>query len=352
MKNILNHLFTFNTLTKEEACKALLGIGKGYYKPAEVAAFMTAFQMRSITVDELAGFQEAMLRLCIPVDLAAYDVMDVCGTGGDGKDTFNISTLSAFVVAGAGQRVAKHGNHGVSSAVGSSTILEYLGYQFTSDYELLQYSIEKAGICFLHAPLFHPAMKQVAPIRRELGIKTFFNLLGPLVNPALPKKQLVGAYSLDVARLYGYLLQQQGGQFMVLHALDGYDEVSLTGTFKTITAHSEQLWTPEQLGLGQTKAAELAGGRSIRESAQIFMDVLNNEATTAQTEVVIANAAMALFAAGQATSVIECVDMARESLMSGRALRCFKQGMAATKPAKLLAGWSHYAATNQFAVAA
>ena len=266
--------------------------------------------------------------LCLPVDLAAYDPMDLCGTGGDGKDTFNISTLSSFVVAGAGQRVAKHGNHGVSSLVGSSTVMEHLGYRFTNDVGELQRKMETAGICFLHAPLFHPAMKNVAPIRKELGVKTFFNVLGPMINPARPQKQLVGVFSLELARLYAYLYQQTDKQFMILHALDGYDEISLTGAFKVISNQSEQVLEPQQLGLETLTAASLAGGQTLDESAQIFMNVLNDEATAAQKQVVLANSAMALLAAGKANSHEEAVALGRESLESGKALMCFKKLIA------------------------
>jgi anthranilate phosphoribosyltransferase len=283
--------------------------------------------MRSLHVEELEGFRDAMLELCLPVDLSAYDPMDLCGTGGDGKDTFNISTLSSFVVAGAGQRVAKHGNHGVSSLVGSSTVMEHLGYTFTNDVGELQRKMETAGICFLHAPLFHPAMKNIGPIRKELGVKTFFNVLGPMVNPAQPQKQLVGVFSLELARLYAYLYQQTDKRFMILHALDGYDEISLTGAFKVISNRTEQVLEPKHLGMTTLTADSLAGGRTIDESASIFMNVLNNEATPAQKQVVLANSAMALLAAGQIENRDDAVSMARESLESGRALGCFRKLM-------------------------
>jgi anthranilate phosphoribosyltransferase len=304
-------------------CLKVIGIGRGDYNPAQVAAFMTVYMMRSIRVEELEGFRDAMLELCLPVDLSAYDAMDVCGTGGDGKDTFNISTLSAFVVAGAGQRVAKHGNHGVSSLTGSSTVMEKLGYRFTNDVGELERSIETAGLCFLHAPLFHPAMKNVGPIRKELGVKTFFNLLGPMVNPAQPKKQLVGVFSLELARLYAYLYQQTDKQFMVLHSLDGYDEISLTGPFKAISNKTENLMTPADLGFEQVTAASLSGGETAEDAARIFLNVLNNEATFAQTQAVLANAAMALFTAGKVDNPTDAVAMARESLESGRAKGVF-----------------------------
>lgn len=328
MKQILNHLFEYKTLSKEQAKQVVIGIGRGEYNPAQVASFLTVYMMRSMRVEELEGFRDAMLELCLPVDLTAYDAMDVCGTGGDGKDTFNISTLSAFVVAGAGQRVAKHGNHGVSSLTGSSTVMERLGYRFTADVGELQRKIETAGICFLHAPLFHPAMKNVGPIRRELGVKTFFNVLGPMVNPAQPQKQLVGVFSLELARLYAYLYQQTGKQFMIVHALDGYDEISLTGAFKLITNHTEQVLQPAALGLETLDARALAGGETADDSARIFMNVLNNTATSAQKQVVLANSAMALRAAGRANTNEEAVAQARESLDSGKALASFKQLMA------------------------
>jgi len=328
MKEILNHLFEHKTLSKEQAKYTLLGISRGDYNTVQFASFLTVYMMRSIRVEELEGFRDAMLELCLPIDLSAYDPMDLCGTGGDGKDTFNISTLSAFVVAGAGQRVAKHGNHGVSSMCGSSTVMEYLGYKFTNDIGELERRIESAGICFLHAPLFHPAMKNVAPIRRDLGVKTFFNVLGPMVNPAKPQKQLVGVFNLELARLYAYLYQQTDKQFMILHSLDGYDEVSLTGSFKVITNHTEQLLNPSALGLDTQTPESLSGGETVEESAQIFMNVLKNEATDAQKQAVLANAAMGLLATDRATSREEAVALARESIDSGRALGCFTKLVA------------------------
>jgi anthranilate phosphoribosyltransferase len=324
MKHILSHLFEYKALSKEQSKDVLIGISTGKYSNSEIAAFLTIYAMRSITVEELEGFRDAMLELCLAIDLSAYDPIDVCGTGGDGKDTFNISTLSCFVVAGAGQKVAKHGNHGVSSLCGSSTVLEYLGAKFTNDKDYLERKINEAGVCFLHAPLFHPAMKNVAPVRRELGIKTFFNMLGPMVNPVSPKKQLVGVFSLELARLFAYLYQQTDKQFLVLHALDGYDEVSLTGAFKIITAHSEQILTPAHLGLQTLRADELSGGKTVEDSAKIFMNVLNNTATAAQKQAVMANAALALYCANPGSSLEDSVAAARESLDSGNALRSFK----------------------------
>ena len=325
MKQTLQHLLNHQTLSKTEAHETLLGIGKGEFNPSQIASFLTVFAMRGITIDELSGFREAMLELCVAIDLSAFDPMDVCGTGGDGKDTFNISTLSAFVVAGAGQRVAKHGNHGVSSAVGSSTVLEHLGIKFTNDKDYLTRKIENAGLCYLHAPLFHPAMKYVAPIRKELGIKTFFNMLGPIINPAFPQKQLAGVFSLELARLYAYLLQETNQNYLILHGLDGYDEISLTGDFKMISRKTEQILTPQDLGFTVLKASELSGGDTLEDSAKIFVNVLENKSTAAQKNVVLANAGMALKAAKPAFSIEEAIATACESLESGRALDCFKK---------------------------
>lgn len=325
MKSILTQLFNYKSLTKEQAREVLTKIGTGEYTSTQIAAFLTVYAMRSITVEELEGFRDALLELCEKVDLSDFDPIDVCGTGGDGKDTFNISTLSCFVIAGAGQNVAKHGNHGVSSSCGSSTVMEHLGIHFTNNQDLLKRQVEQSGVCFLHAPLFHPALKNVGPVRRELGIKTFFNMLGPMVNPAFPKKQLVGVFSLELARLYAYLYQQTDKKFLILHALDGYDEISLTGDFKIITPQSEQVVSPQALGLHTVRAEELSGGKTVEDSARIFLNVLNNTATLPQKEAVIANSAMALYCADTRRSFSEAVAAARESLETGKALDRFKK---------------------------
>lgn len=325
MKEVLNELFEYKSLTKERAREILVNLAQGAYNPSQMAAFLTVFMMRSITVEELEGFRDAMLDLCVALDLKKYDAIDLCGTGGDGKDTFNISTLASFVVAGAGQNVAKHGNNGVSSICGSSNLLAHFGYEFTNDKDKIERSIAESGICFLHAPLFHPAMKNVAPIRKELGVKTFFNMLGPMVNPAFPEKQLVGVFSLELARLYGYLYQRSGKQFVILHSLDGYDEVSLTGGFKMITNRGEKVLYPDDLGLSTVKASELMGGKTIEDSAAIFLKVIKGEGTRAQTEAVLANAGLALYVGKQLSSVKEGVQMARESLDSGRAFQTFRK---------------------------
>jgi anthranilate phosphoribosyltransferase len=323
MKHILNELIDHRSLTKDTARQVLVDLTSGKYNQSQTTAFMTVYMMRSITVDELQGFRDAMLELCLP---AKFDqpVMDVCGTGGDGKNTFNISTLSSFVVAAAGQPVAKHGNYGVSSACGSSNLLEHFGYKFTNDIDQLKRTLDRANICFMHAPLFHPAMKNVAPIRKELGVKTFFNMLGPMVNPAFPKRQLVGVFSLELARQYGYLYQNTDKDFVILHSIDGYDEVSLTCPVKYFSNKGERLATPADLGLPQLKYEDLRGGDTVEESAKVFMRVLEGQGTVAQNSAVIANAGMALFAGHQNEGIPAAMAKARESLESGKALKAFK----------------------------
>jgi anthranilate phosphoribosyltransferase len=324
MKEILNHLFEHKTLSKSEATEILKNIALNKYNNSQIAAFMTVYLMRSITVEELEGFRDAMLELCIGLDLNAYNPIDLCGTGGDGKNTFNISTLASFVVAGAGQAVAKHGNYGVSSACGSSNVLEYFGIKFTSDKDSIEKQLDQANICILHAPLFHPALKNVAPIRRELGVKTFFNMLGPMVNPAFPKNQMVGVFSLELARLYAYLYQQTDKNFSIVHSLDGYDEISLTSDFKVFSRNEDILTQVESLNTEKLSLEQISGGDTIEESAQIFMNVLKNEGTHPQKSVVIANASMALKTSQPHKTLTECIGMATESLESGKALQAFE----------------------------
>jgi anthranilate phosphoribosyltransferase len=324
MKTILNELIDHQPLTKETAREVLIELASGKYNPSQMSSFMTVYMMRNITLQELQGFRDAMLELCIPVKFDE-PVMDVCGTGGDGKNTFNISTLSSFVVAAAGQPVAKHGNYGVSSACGSSNVLEYFGYKFTNDVYELKRSLDRANICFMHAPLFHPAMKNVAPIRKELGVKTFFNMLGPMVNPALPKKQLVGVFSLELARQYGYLYQHTDKEFVVLHTLGGYDEISLTGPFKYFFNGGEQLCEPSDVGLPQVMQEDLSGGETVEESAKIFMNILEGKGTTQQNATVIANAGMALYCANQQEGLDKALAKAKEVLEAGKALASFKK---------------------------
>lgn len=324
MKQILNHLFEHKTFTHGQSKEILTAIAQGKYNNSQMAAFMTAYCMRSITVNELEGFRDAMLELCLPVDLEAGEVIDLCGTGGDGKDTFNISTLASFVVAGAGYKVAKHGNYGVSSGCGSSNVMEFLGAKFTNDTDTLKTNIDKANICFLHAPLFHPAMKTVAPIRRELGVKTFFNMLGPLVNPARPKNQLVGVFNLELARIYAYLYQKSDKRYTILNALEGYDEVSLTCDFKTFSADGEKINSIEELGFERLSPKDILGGSSISESADIFLEVLNAEATSAQQNVVLCNAALAIKTINPEKTFADSFYEAEEALISKKALKSFK----------------------------
>jgi anthranilate phosphoribosyltransferase len=278
--------------------------------------------MRNISLQELEGFKEALLELCIKIDLSEYNAIDLCGTGGDNKDTFNISTLSAFVTAGAEVNVTKHGNYGVSSSCGSSNVLEYLGIKFSNNFDFLRKSIEKCGICILHAPLFHPAMKHVAPIRKELGLKTFFNILGPLVNPSFPKNQIVGVYSLELARLYSYLFQKTKKNYAIIHSLDGYDEISLTGATKIISRKEENVYEPKDMGLTRSNPKSISGGNSIKESAEIFMNILNNKGTNSQNEVIFANSGLAISTA-LGISLNEGIEKAKESLFSNQALKTF-----------------------------
>lgn len=324
MKETLNRLINHERLSKADARSILVNIAKGSYNPSQIAAFLTVYMMRSISIDELEGFRDALLELCLAVDLSDFNPIDLCGTGGDGKDTFNISTLASFVTAGAGVPVAKHGNYGVSSKCGSSNVLEFLGITFSNDADFLKKSMDAAGICVLHAPLFHPAMKNVAPIRRDLSVKTFFNMLGPMVNPAFPKNQMVGVFSLELARMYGYLYQNTDINFTIVHSLDGYDEISLTGLAKTISNNTEGTLAPEDFGLKSVKKSDIIGGESIAESAQTFMNILQGRGTDAQVNVVCANAGLAL-ATAQNSPPLAGFEKAKESLLSGKALGAFKK---------------------------
>ena len=324
MKIILNRLINHDILTKADAKQVLVNIAKGEYNTSQIAAFLTVYMMRSITIEELEGFRNALLELCLAIDLSEYNPIDLCGTGGDGKDTFNISTLASFVTAGAGVKVTKHGNYGVSSKCGSSNVMEFLGIRFSNEADFLKKSIDEAGICVLHAPLFHPAMKNVAPIRRELAVKTFFNMLGPMVNPAFPKNQMVGVFNLELARMYGYLYQKTDKNFTVLHALDGYDEISLTGATKTISNTSEGILNPADFGVTNVRQDQITGGETIEESARIFMDILEGKGTEAQNNVVCANAGIAI-ATVNGLSVKEGFESAKDSLLSGKGLKALNK---------------------------
>ena len=319
MKTTLNRLINHEVLTKEEAKIILVNISTGQYNTSQISAFLTVYMMRSITIEELAGFREALLELCIPVDFSQYNTIDLCGTGGDGKNTFNISTLASFITAGAGIKVAKHGNYGVSSISGSSNVMESLGIKLTSDKDFLQKAMDEANIAILHAQLFHPAMKNVGPIRKELGVKTFFNMLGPMVNPSFPKNQLVGVFSLELARMYSYLYQNTETNFCILHGLDGFDEISLTDETKIISRTTESILKPASFNLEKQNLSDIKGGETIEETAAIFYSVISGKGTNAQNNVVLANAGLAI-ATIENTSVLDGFEKAKESLFSGKAL--------------------------------
>ena len=324
MKKILNFLFEYKSLSRQQAKDVLVNISNGQYNDPEIAAFITVYLMRSITIEELLGFKEALLQLALPLHVKDHDVMDIVGTGGDGKNTFNISTLSCFIVAGTGNKVAKHGNYGASSISGSSNVMEQLGYRFTTDASQLNKQLETAAICFLHAPLFHPALKAVGAIRKNLGVRTFFNMLGPMVNPAAPAYQLVGVYNLEMARIYNYMLQQGNTAFTIIHSLDGYDEISLTGDTKIITNKGEQIVSAESLGKRIVQPADIYGGNSPEEAAGIFLKIVKGQGSWAQNAVVIANAAMALQGTGKYPDYETCYQLCVESLESGRAYKCLQ----------------------------
>lgn len=319
MKTILSKLIEQQYLTKTEASEVLVQIANNSYNASQMAAFLTVFMMRPISVEELSGFQEALLDLAVKVDLSEFNTIDLCGTGGDGKNTFNISTLTSFIVAGTGNKVAKHGNYGVSSVSGSSNMLEFLGYKFTNDEAILKRQMERANICFLHAPLFHPAMKAVGPVRKELGVKTFFNMLGPLVNPSRPQNQMVGVFNLEVARIYNYLLQKTTTNYGIVYSLDGYDEIALTSGFKLFTKENEQLITPEELGLKRLNQSDIFGGDTVKEAAEIFSSIINGAGTDAQNNAVLANAAFALKIIDSSKSFEIAFEEAKDSLFGLKA---------------------------------
>ena len=331
MKQILTELFEQKSLSREEAAGVLTKIGQGLYNESQIAAFISVFLMRNITLEELIGFREALLAMALPSDLSEYKPIDIVGTGGDGKNTFNISTLSCFVLAGAGYKVAKHGNYGSTSISGASNVLEFYGAKFTTDMGVIRKSIETSGFAFLHAPLFNPAMKNVAPIRKALGVRTFFNVLGPLISPARPTYQLLGVYNLKMMRLYNYINQKLDGQYALVHSLDGYDEVSLTAQTKIITKYGEELYTPEQMGFKSLQQKNLFAGNSIQEAADIFKAVLPNKATQAQTDVVIANSALAIRVICPTKDIETCKQEAIKSLESGKAASAFAMFLSCYK---------------------
>lgn len=325
MKSLLNRLIEHQTLSQEEARNVLINMAEGKYNDSQISAFLTTYLMRSITIQELFGFREALLLMTRPVDLKEFDAVDIVGTGGDHKNTFNISTLSCFVTAGAGYKVAKHGNFGASSISGASNVLEHLGIKFSNDEDVLKRSIETSGVAYLHAPMFNEAMKRVAPARKSLGVRTLFNILGPLVNPSRPNKMLLGVFNLKLARLYSYLYQHTSEQFAIVNSLDGYDEISLTSPFKVVTSKGEFIYNPEDLDFLTCSQESLSGGDSVASAAQIFLDVLGNSATEAQKSCVLANSAFAIQTANNALTISECLALAKESLESGAAKKSFLQ---------------------------
>lgn len=330
MKNVLNRLIAHETISTEEAKQIIINISNDMYNPSQIACFLSVYLMRSITIEELRGFRDALLELCIPIDLSDYNAIDIVGTGGDGKNTFNISTLSSFITAGAGIHVSKHGNYGVSSTSGSSNVMEHLGVKFSNNKDFLKNCLDKSGICILHAPLFHPAMKNVAPIRKELGVKTFFNMLGPMVNPSFPKNQLLGVYNLEILRLYSFLYQKTDKNYNIVYALDGYDEISLTGKAKLISNHSETLFSPKDLGLKTIKPSEIFGGDSIKEAANLFVNIIDGKGTEAQNNVVCTNAGLAI-ATSRQIAHSEGFELAKESLLSGKAKQSLYKLIALSK---------------------
>ncbi len=327
MKEILGKLFLNHSLSRQEAKDVFLNIAKSTYNEYQIASFLTVYKMRNVQVEELLGFRDALLELVIPVDLSAYNAIDLCGTGGDGKNTFNVSTTSAFVVAGAGVKVAKHGNYGVSSICGSSNVLEYLGYQFTNNADDLERQLDKNNICVLHAPLFHPSLKAVGPIRKGFGMSSIFNLLGPMVNPSQPKNQLIGVYHQEVMRLYKYVYQQLDTRHTIVHSIDGYDEISLTGNVRIVRRLTDSIKSPEELGFNKVREADIYGGETVAEAAKIFLSILNNDGTKQQKQVVIANSAMAIQASGMEEDFSTCMAYAQKSIESGAALDCFKKAV-------------------------
>lgn len=330
MKNILHKMFEHKSLSREEARQVLLNIADLKYNEAQLSAFMTVFLMRSITTDEITGFRDALLSRRTPIDLGNdITAIDIVGTGGDGHNTFNISTCTCFVVAGAGFSVVKHGNYGASSISGASNVLEQHGVKFTTNPYKLRNSLERSGVAFLHAPLFSPALKSVGPVRKSLGVRTFFNMLGPLVNPTLPKYQLLGVYNLKLMRLYSYIAQNDGINCTIVHSLDGYDEISLTSDFKVSESFAdghitECIYSPTDINLPYAEQYDLYGGNSPADAAKIFDSVLKGNASQAKTDCVIANAAFAIRTLRPDISLKDATLMSRESIVSGAALGSFR----------------------------
>ena len=324
MKNLLKDLYNHKIMSKEESKAALISLTDGSANSSQISSFLTVFLLRDITSEELDGFREAMIELSIDVDIDGDELIDLCGTGGDDKDTFNISTISSIVVAGSGIKVAKHGNYGVSSSCGSSNIISHLGHEFSNDISSLKYSLDKSNICFLHAPLFHPSLKNISPVRIELGVKTFFNMLGPMVNPIQPKSQLVGVFNSNIFRLYSHIYSKTNKSYCIVHSIDGYDEVSLTGSFKLFSNNQDLMLEPKDLGFNVIDSVKLSGGKNIKESSKIFLDILKNKGTSEQVDAVLANSGLAIYCAKKLNSIKDGIEIARESLESGKAYNCLK----------------------------
>ena len=324
MKNLLKDLYNHKIMSKEESKAALISLTDGSANSSQISSFLTVFLLRDITSEELDGFREAMIELSLDVNIDGDELIDLCGTGGDGKDTFNISTISSFVVAGSGIKVAKHGNYGVSSSCGSSNIISHLGHEFSNDISSLKYSLDKSNLCFLHAPLFHPSLKNISPVRIELGVKTFFNMLGPMVNPIQPKSQLVGVFNSNIFRLYSHIYSKTNKSYCIVHSIDGYDEVSLTGSFKLFSNNQDLMLEPKDLGFNVIDSVKLSGGKNIKESSKIFLDILKNKGTSEQVDAVLANSGLAIYCAKKLNSIKEGIEIARESLESGKAYNCLK----------------------------
>jgi anthranilate phosphoribosyltransferase len=323
MKQILNQLFNHQSLTREEAAEVMTNMAAGKYNESQIAAFISVYLMRSIELDEIIGFRDALLNTAISIDLSEFEPLDIVGTGGDEKNTFNISTCSCFTLAGAGYKVAKHGNYGATSVSGASNLLEYYGAKFTTDINIVKHSLEKTGFAYLHAPFCNPAMKNVAPVRKNMGVRTFFNVLGPLISPARPQYQCLGVYNLKMMRLYNYIYQNLGVQYSIVHSLDGFDEISLTDTCKIVTNKGEFVYTPEELGFKKAEQNELWGGNTVSDAAKIFMNVLENKSSEAQRNAVIINSAFAIQTRCPDKSIEQCKDEAIESLESGHAKKVF-----------------------------
>lgn len=326
IKAIFNRLLNHEELKREETKELLIAITRGELNDAEIAALLTAIQMRGISVEELLGFRDGILATGVPVPLDCDRYIDVVGTGGDRKNTFNISTTACFVIAGAGYKVAKHGNYAATSVSGASNVIKNHGVNFTADLDKLNRSINECGIVYLHAQLFAKAMKFVGAIRKALPFPTFFNLLGPIINPSKPQCQLLGVANLDQMRLYQHVYQKIGIDYGIVNSIDGYDEISLTGPFKVTTADYERVFKPAELGFDIAKPEEIQAGATEEEAKEIFDNVLTNKALPAQKNIVLANAAFGIqvYEKGK-KSIEECIEIARESIDSGKALNTFKK---------------------------